>query len=90
MLADPRGRGRPQGLHVGEDLASQGRDHVGGGPAHLVFGPRLVAGPADAHGDDGGTVVRGHFLVGGIERDLALSWMRLDAGFKIVGHDHGR
>ena len=31
-----------------------------------------------------------YFLVCGIERDLALSRMRSDAGLKIVGHDHGR
>lgn len=51
--------------------------------------PRLVEGPPDARGDDGGTVVRGHFLVCGIERDLALPQVRPDAGLEIVGHNHG-
>lgn len=90
VLVDPLGHGCLQGLHAGEDLASQGRDYVGGGAPHLVLGPRFVAGPAEARGDDGGAVVHGHFLVGGVERDLALPRVRPDAGLEIVGHDHGR
>lgn len=90
VLAHLRGDSRPQGPHVREDLAPQGGDHVGGGAPHLVLGTGLVAGPADARRDDGGTVVRGHLLVGGVERDLALPRVRPDAGLQVVGHDHGR